>query len=117
MHRRKDFFGNAASFRPLRWKEGNEGGPDLKKVVYGYLPFNGGPRIYTGRKSIQARVFSVHLLTVAEEFGLLEASYTVARLLHSFRRIEKSKGRQDFDKHSVTLVLAPANRCKVILTP
>jgi len=88
MHRRKDYSGeDAASFRPLRWEEGNEGGPDLRKAGYGYLPFNGGPRIYTSRKSIQARVFSVHSLIVAEEFGLLEASYTVTQLLQSFQRI------------------------------
>jgi cytochrome P450 len=46
MHRRKDLYGeDAHCFRPERW-EGNE----LKDIGWGYLPFNGGPRVCIGRK-------------------------------------------------------------------
>jgi cytochrome P450 len=43
MHRRKDIFGpDADSFNPRRWKDLRPG--------WGFLPFNGGPRICLGRK-------------------------------------------------------------------
>ncbi len=52
MHRRKDIFGDdAASFRPSRWEDDNKDGLDLRRVGYGYLPFNGGPRVCPGRES------------------------------------------------------------------
>jgi hypothetical protein len=46
MHRRTDFWGpDAHLFRPERWEENQKHGWD-------YLPFNGGPRICLGRKSL-----------------------------------------------------------------
>lgn len=46
LHRRKDLYGDdAEEFRPERWE-----GPGLKNIGYGYLPFNGGPRVCLGRK-------------------------------------------------------------------
>lgn len=46
MHRRTDYWGqDACSFRPERWEENAKHG-------WGYLPFNGGPRICLGRKSL-----------------------------------------------------------------
>ena len=46
MHRRKDLYGeDADEFRPERWE-----GDALKDIGYGYLPFNGGPRLCLGRK-------------------------------------------------------------------
>lgn len=55
MHRRKDIYGDdAESFRPSRWDPDNKEGPDLKGVGWGYLPFNGGPRVCPGRK------YSIH---------------------------------------------------------
>ena len=42
MHRRQDIFGaDAESFRPERW--------DGLRPGWGFLPFNGGPRICIGR--------------------------------------------------------------------
>lgn len=47
MHRRKDLWGqDADEFKPERW-EGRQPGPE-------FLPFNSGPRICVGRKSIPA---------------------------------------------------------------
>lgn len=46
MHRRKDLYGeDAEEFRPERWE-----GDELKDIGFGYLPFNGGPRLCLGRK-------------------------------------------------------------------
>lgn len=53
-------------FRPERWAE-----PELKKIGWGFLPFNGGPRICLG-----------------QQFALTEASYVTARLLQEFSNIE-----------------------------
>lgn len=46
MHRRADLWGRDAKiFRPERWEENAKHG-------WEYLPFNGGPRICLGRKSL-----------------------------------------------------------------
>ena len=53
MHRRKDLYGeDADEFRPSRWDENPVYGPDLSNIGWGFLPFNGGPRICLGRKLI-----------------------------------------------------------------
>ena len=45
MHRRKDIYGpDADEFKPERWES-----KDLRPN-WGYLPFNGGPRVCLGRK-------------------------------------------------------------------
>ncbi|KAF1963786.1 cytochrome P450 52A11 [Byssothecium circinans] len=45
MHRRSDLYGkNAHQFIPERWEDGTL----QRKVGYGYLPFNGGPRLCLG---------------------------------------------------------------------
>jgi cytochrome P450 len=45
MHRREDIFGpNPETFNPNRW--------DGLRPGWGFLPFNGGPRICLGRKSL-----------------------------------------------------------------
>ena len=50
MHRRKDLYGeDADQFRPDRWDPSSGKGPDLRNIGWGYLPFNGGPRICLGR--------------------------------------------------------------------
>ena len=46
MHRRKDLYGaDAESFRPERWENS-----ELTDIKWGYLPFNGGPRLCLGSK-------------------------------------------------------------------
>ena len=51
MHRRKDLYGkDADQFRPDRWESGSGKEPDLRNIGWGYLPFNGGPRVCLGRE-------------------------------------------------------------------
>jgi cytochrome P450 len=53
MHRRPDFYGmDAELFRPERWDEDLPLFSDPVKAKWGYLPFNGGPRICLGSKSL-----------------------------------------------------------------
>lgn len=66
-HRKEDIYGkDATEWRPERWAD-----PALKKVGWGFLPFNGGPRICLG-----------------QQFALTEASYTTVRLLQIFKNIK-----------------------------
>lgn len=51
MHRRPDLYGiDAELFRPERWDEDMPMRCDKTNATWGYLPFNGGPRICLGRK-------------------------------------------------------------------
>ncbi|PIG88547.1 n-alkane-inducible cytochrome P450, partial [Aspergillus arachidicola] len=51
MHRREDLYGpDAHLFRPERWAENLPLYRDEKTAMWGYLPFNGGPRVCLGRK-------------------------------------------------------------------
>ncbi|APA15520.1 hypothetical protein sscle_15g102900 [Sclerotinia sclerotiorum 1980 UF-70] len=81
MHRRTDIFGpDAEEFRPERWapEEGLRPG-------WGYLPFNGGPRICVG-----------------QQFALAEASYTIIRLLQEFDRILDRDGTEWKEQFALT---------------
>lgn len=51
IHRRKELYGSDADmFRPERWDPNEDNEVNLKSIGYGYLPFNGGPRVCLGRK-------------------------------------------------------------------
>ncbi|EFR05170.1 hypothetical protein MGYG_08184 [Nannizzia gypsea CBS 118893] len=64
MHRRADVYGpDALEFKPERWETLRPG--------WGYLPFNGGPRICLG-----------------QQFALTEASYATIRIMQTFNNIE-----------------------------
>jgi hypothetical protein len=53
MHRRPDLYGmDAELFRPERWDEKLPMNQDPTNAKWGYLPFNGGPRICLGCKLI-----------------------------------------------------------------
>lgn len=60
-------------------------------------------------------------MSPTEEFAFLEASYTIVRLLQTFMQIEladeETVDQQSHPRHTVTLVVASANGCKVRLTP
>ena len=97
MHRRKDIYGKDASeFRPERWEDGKL----LRDVGYGYLPFNGGPRVCLG-----------------QDFALLEAGYTVARLVQRFPFISVPAGDPHVEvgkeKQVLALVVASGDGCRV----
>jgi cytochrome P450 len=54
MHRRPDLYGmDAELFRPERWDEELPMNKDPVNAKWGYLPFNGGPRICLGSKLLQ----------------------------------------------------------------
>ncbi|KAJ8116574.1 hypothetical protein OPT61_g2020 [Boeremia exigua] len=99
MHRRKDLYGeDAMQFVPERWEDGQLS----KRIGYGYLPFNGGPRVCLG-----------------QDFALLEAGYTIVRMIQRFPYIELSEKEKTVEvgreKQDLTLVVAPANGCHVYL--
>lgn len=96
MHRRKDIYGSDADqFRPGRWEN-----DALRNVGWAYLPFNGGPRVCLG-----------------QDFALLEAGYTIVRLLQTFEIIEKSGKGFDMpvgeEKQVLTLVVSSGDGCSV----
>jgi len=69
IHRDPDIFGpTAREFDPDRWL-------DLKSVAWGYIPFNGGPRICLG-----------------QQFALTELYLVICKLAHAFTRIEPGPG-------------------------
>ena len=71
MHRRPDLYGlDAELFRPERWDEHMPLNDSAVNSKWGYLPFNGGPRIRLGM-----------------DFGMTEAAYTVVRFLQTFPTI------------------------------
>lgn len=74
MHRLPETFGpDAEEFRPERWEKTRPG--------WGYLPFNGGPRICIG-----------------QQFALTEAAYTIVRILQEFETIE-SRDPRPFEEY------------------
>lgn len=127
MHRRKDLYGDDADqFRPDRWEPSSGRSPDLRNIGWGYLPFNGGPRVCLGRKSSTLRFlspligwFTKCFLKRVEEFAFLEAAYTIVRLLQTFKNIglveDETADQRDHPRHTLTLVVASANGCKVQL--
>jgi cytochrome P450 len=117
MHRRKDLYGSdAESFRPERWDPNEDNEVDLKNIGWGYLPFNSGPRACLGRKhSIRFLQFlPKHFI---EEFGILEASYTIVRLLQTFKDFEYDPGQEMVEigreRQDVTLVLSSSDGCHI----
>lgn len=100
MDRRKDIYGpDAEMFRPECWDA-----PGLLTRIgsWGYLPFNGGPRVCLG-----------------QEFVLLEAGYAIVRVLQVFESIEMVEGHGWADcpvgqeKQVLTLVVSSGDGCWV----
>ncbi|KAH8651312.1 n-alkane-inducible cytochrome P450 [Xylariales sp. PMI_506] len=93
MHRRDDIYGkDADEFRPERWESGE------LQPGWGYLPFNGGPRICVG-----------------QQYALTEAAYVTLRLAQEFQTLE-SRDPGPWEE-SLTLTLSSRNGTKVCLTP
>ncbi|ELR02562.1 hypothetical protein VC83_08941 [Pseudogymnoascus destructans] len=79
MHRRKDIYGeDADEYKPERWEN--------LRVGWGYLPFNGGPRICVG-----------------QQFALTEAGYTLVRMVQEFERIESRDSKPWLENLHLTL--------------
>ncbi|KAJ6093178.1 hypothetical protein N7486_008467 [Penicillium sp. IBT 16267x] len=93
MHRRVDIYGeDAEEFHPERWEDGK------LQPRWGYLPFNGGPRICIGQR-----------------YALTEAAYVIARMAQEFKILE-SRDTGAWEE-SVALTLCSRNGAKVALTP
>lgn len=93
LHRRTDIYGpDSEVFRPERWEDG--------KLLpgWGYLPFNGGPRICIG-----------------QQYALTEVGYVIVRMAQEFRVLEsRDKGPWE---ECLALTLSSRNGTKVCLTP
>jgi len=90
MHRLPSIYGpDAEAFRPSRWLD------DGLRPGWGYLPFNGGPRVCLGQQS-----------------ALIDTSYVVVRLVQHFGRIEARGG---VFRESIALTLSHADGVKVAL--
>ncbi|KAJ9657771.1 hypothetical protein H2198_004078 [Neophaeococcomyces mojaviensis] len=103
MHRRPDFYGmDAELFRPERWEEAMPMNDDSINARWGYLPFNGGPRICLGM-----------------DFGLTEAAYVVVRLLQRFPNLALPVSEKvelvGVEKQTMTLVMSSTEGCRVEL--
>lgn len=138
MHRRKDLYGDdAEEFKPERWED--QSLPlytDATTSTWGYLPFNGGPRVCLGSKYFMILALNnAHdcFFDISEDFGLIEASYAVVRILQTFPKIEaapferpqaqswlgfsshQSKGikMESKERQKMTLVMSPGDGCPV----
>ena len=88
---------DANEFVPDRWES-----DQLSNIGWAYFPFSGGPRRCLG-----------------EDFALMEISYTIVRLIQATTSIALPEhepiGDIGSEKQRLTLVLAPADGCKVRL--
>lgn len=128
MHRRKDLYGEDADlYRPERWLD--EGDQKGVRPGWGFLPFNGGPRICIGRKSLFPWcpvgrssfgdciclptwiVLSLLNRNHTEQFALFEASYVTVRLMRAISGIE-CRDPEPW-RESLNVVLTPLNGCRV----
>ncbi|KAK6854201.1 cytochrome P450 alkane hydroxylase [Apiospora arundinis] len=92
MHRLPSIFGEDAHvFRPDRWDD-----PKLRPG-WGYIPFNGGPRICPG-----------------QQFALTEAAYVLARFMQHVESIERRDVEYEWAER-VALVTKGRNGVKVAL--
>ena len=110
---------DAEIFRPERWDEEMPLNKDEVTARWGYLPFNGGPRMCLGSKFI-LESFAVDRADTAQvDFALTEAAYTVVRILQQFSQIRLPMGSSPeligVEKQAMTLVLSIAEGCKVEL--
>ncbi|KAL2067130.1 hypothetical protein VTL71DRAFT_1554 [Oculimacula yallundae] len=98
MQRREDLYGpDPLVFRPERWA-----GSELANIGWGYLPFNGGPRLCLGK-----------------DFGLMLASCAIVRVLQEYPGMKLVPGtileEPGTERQHLALTLSNAQGCKVIL--
>lgn len=80
---------DATQFRPERWLDGG------KKAAWTFLPFGGGPRNCIG-----------------QQFALIEAAYTVVRLLQEFGGVESRDSEEEW-RECLGATCCSANGVKV----
>ncbi|KAK0644632.1 cytochrome P450, partial [Cercophora newfieldiana] len=91
MDRRKDIYGeDSDEFNPNRW--------DGLRPGWGFLPFNGGPRVCLG-----------------QNFALTEASYVTVRMLQSFEELSPHDDKPWMEQYS--LVMCSKNGVQVSVKP
>ena len=116
MQRRKDLYGpDPLAFRPERWN-----GSELASIGWGYLPFNGGPRLCLGSKFGRSSFPSTNADWVKpEDFGLMLASCAIVRIIQEFPGIKLAPGEvleePGTERQHLTLTLSNTQGCKVIL--
>ena len=117
MQRRKDLYGSdAGTFRPERWE-----GSELTDIKWGYLPFNGGPRLCLGSKWLlmDSQITPPADRMILEDFGLMLASYGIARMIQAFPKIELAPGEAweepGAERQHLTITLSNVSGCKVLL--
>ncbi|CAG8950261.1 hypothetical protein HYFRA_00008499 [Hymenoscyphus fraxineus] len=84
LHRRTDIYGpDASEFRPERWDPSSSSSSikneKFLRPGWGYLPFNGGPRICVG-----------------QQYALTEAGYTIVRLIQTLGVLEGRGGEREW---------------------
>jgi cytochrome P450 len=119
MHRRLDLYGmDAELFRPERWDEDMPLYRDSTTAKWGYLPFNGGPRMCLGSTYLRFTLIGI-LTCLLVDFALTEAAYTIVRLIQRFPVIQLPPGEivelTGVEKQTVTLVMFITQGCKVEL--
>lgn len=127
MHRRPDLYGmDAELFRPERWDEDMPLNHTSVDAKWGYLPFNGGPRLCLGSKFFAFQLDQAgeyhSILTrgsFAVDLALTEAAYTIVRILQKFPTIKLPEGEvvelMGVEKQTMTLVMSITEGCKVRL--
>ncbi|TGO38428.1 hypothetical protein BHYA_0075g00310 [Botrytis hyacinthi] len=103
MHRRPDLYGmDAEIYRPERWDEPMPMNDNPTNQKWGYLPFNGGPRVCLGM-----------------DFALTEAAYTVVRILRNYPGVKLPANEKveltGVEKQTMTLVVSIKEGCNVHL--
>ena len=118
MHRRKDIYGeDADTFNPERW--------DGLRPGWGFLPFNGGPRVCIGRKSAHNSISTHHYSQSnsgrcqpdlsTENFALTETSYVTVRILQTFEVLESRDDSPWMEQYA--LVMCSRNGVQVAVKP
>jgi hypothetical protein len=80
MHRRADLYNpDPLAFRPERWN-----GSELANIGWGYLPFNGGPRLCLGSK-FEPYVLSLERMLTVGNQRILDSCLLPVVLCGSFR--------------------------------
>ena len=115
MQRREDLYGpDAGTFRPERWEDS-----ELADIKWGYLPFNGGPRLCLGSKLHKSHPLARAKADLTEDFGLMLASYGITRIIQAFPKLELAPGEiweeAGTERQNLTLTLSNADGCKVLL--